>query len=68
MGAGILAATAAGWYPDAMQAAQAMTGTAERFTPNNKVKKIYDDLFEVYRGVFPALQTSVDRLTELTRG
>ena len=68
LGAGILAATAAGWYPDAMQAAQAMTGTAERFTPNDKVKKIYDDLFEVYRGVFPALQTSVDRLTALTRG
>ena len=68
LGAGILAATAVGWYPDAMQAADAMTGTAERFRPNHKTKKIYDELFEVYRGIFPAVQGSVDRLTALTRG
>ena len=52
----------------AMQIAQAITGIAERFTPNDKVKKIYDDLFAVYCGVFPALRTSADRLTALTRG
>ncbi len=68
LGAGILAASTAGWYANALQAADAMTGTAERFTPNPKTKAIYDDLFEVYRGLFPALQSSVDRLTEITRG
>lgn len=68
LGAGILAATAAGWYADAMQAADAMTGTAERFAPNAQTKAIYDELFEVYRGIFPAMQQSVDRLTALTRG
>jgi xylulokinase len=68
LGAGILAATAAGWYANAMQAADAMTGTSKRFSPNPATKKIYDDLFEVYRGIFPAIQGSVDRLTEITRG
>ncbi len=68
LGAGILGASAAGWYADAIAAAEAMTGTSERFTPNAATKKIYDDLFEVYRGVFPAVRDSMSRLTALTRG
>lgn len=68
LGAGILAAVAIGWYADAMQAAAAMTGTAERFTPNAATKAQYDALFEVYRGLYPAVRASVSRLTEITRG
>jgi xylulokinase len=69
LGAGILAATAAGWYSDVFVAANAMTGTAERFIPNPSTQAIYARLFEqVYRPLFPTVQSLVDRLTELTRG
>jgi sugar (pentulose or hexulose) kinase len=67
LGVAILAATAAGWYGDVFAAAKAMTGTAERFSPNPETQAIYDRLFnEVYRHLFPAVQPLVDRLTELT--
>jgi sugar (pentulose or hexulose) kinase len=67
LGAGILAATAAGWYPDARDAAAAMTSTEETFTPDAATHAIYDRLYhEVYRGLFPAIQPYVDRLTALT--
>jgi xylulokinase len=68
LGAGILAATAAGWYPDAITAAQAMTSTAERFVPNPKTHNIYDEFFGVYKDLFPALQNALQRLTALARG
>ena len=68
LGAGILAATAAGWYATGMAAADAMTSTSDRFTPNVATKQKYDALFEVYRGIFPAVQKSVDQLTAITRG
>ena len=68
LGAGILAATAIGWYPDVHAAAEAMTSTAERVTPNWDVHAIYDQLYrEVYQPLFPAVQPLVDRLTELTQ-
>lgn len=67
LGAGILAAAAAGWYSDAKSAAEAMTGTAERFTPDPETQAIYEPLYEeVYKPLFPTLQSLVDRLTELT--
>jgi xylulokinase len=65
LGAGILAATAAGWYANAMQAAETMTGTSERFSPNPVTQKIYDEYFEVYRDVFPAVRESVNKLTNV---
>jgi len=67
LGAGILAAYAAGWYSSVREAAQAMTKTGRSFEPNDKTHAIYDRLFrEVYVGLFPALQQYIDRLTELT--
>jgi xylulokinase len=66
LGAGILAATAAGWHPSVQAAAEAMTATAERFTPQPDVQAHYDRLYrEVYRPLFPTVQPLVDRLTEL---
>ncbi|MBI1879215.1 MAG: xylulose kinase [Chloroflexi bacterium] len=68
LGAGILAAAATGWYPDAYQAAAAMTDTAERFIPNPETQHVYDQLYqEVYKPLFPTLQSLLHRLTELTR-
>ncbi len=67
LGAGILAATAVGWYSDVRAAANEMTTTEQSFMPHEKTHKIYDRLYnDVYVGLFPALQKYVDRLTELT--
>jgi sugar (pentulose or hexulose) kinase len=69
LGAGILAAAAAGWYPDPICAAGAMTHAAERFTPNPEAHAIYERLFtEVYQPLFPTLQPLINRLAQLTRG
>lgn len=69
LGAAILAAVAVGWYADAAQAADAMTGEGERLMPNPETQAFYDRLYrEVYRDLFPALQPLLDRLTRLTRG
>lgn len=68
LGAAMLAATAVGWFGDALAAADAMTGTAERFDPNPETQAIYEPLYtDVYRHLFPAVQSSMQRLTELTR-
>jgi sugar (pentulose or hexulose) kinase len=69
LGAGMLAAAAAGWYPDAVSAAEGMASTAERFAPNPETQAIYEPLYsEVYRLLFPTLQPLIHRLTELTYG
>lgn len=69
LGAGILAAAAAGWYPDIKSTAAAMTSTTDCFNPNPETQAIYDRLYqEVYRPLFPAIQPLVDRLTALTHG
>jgi xylulokinase len=67
LGAGILAAVAAGLYPDARQAAGAMTRLLPRpFEPDPSRHAFYTQLFEeVYRPLFPALQPYLDRLTRL---
>jgi xylulokinase len=68
LGAGILAATAAGWYGDVRSAAAAMTATAEQCTPQPGPQARYDRLYrEVYRPLFPTVQPLVDRLTALTQ-
>ncbi|MEZ4713802.1 MAG: FGGY-family carbohydrate kinase [Caldilineaceae bacterium] len=69
LGPAILAAAAVGWYANARQAANAMTGVAERFAPNPEQQALYEPLYqEVYRQIFPTVQPLVDRLTELTHG
>jgi xylulokinase len=68
LGAGVLAAVAAGWYDDARSAAAAMTSAGESFDPRPATQQTYDQLYrEVYLGLYPALRASLRRLTELTR-
>jgi xylulokinase len=68
LGAGILAAVAVGWYPDINIAALSMTGTASRFTPNSQTQAIYEKLYtQVYKPLFPTLQSLVQRLADLTQ-
>ncbi len=67
LGAGILAAWAAGWYATAEDAARGMTGTTKTFLPHAHAASAYDRLFrEVYVGLFPAVRSAMDRLTALT--
>jgi xylulokinase len=69
LGAGVLAAVAAGWYDDARSAADAMTSSGESFEPHPATQQIYDRLYrEIYLGLYPALRASLRRLTELSRG
>ena len=69
LGAGVLAAAAAGWYPDVKTAADGMTSTAERFTPNPETQAVYEQLYDqVYRPLFPTLQPLLHRLAALTHG
>lgn len=68
LGAGILAATAAGWYADAWQAAQEMTRILPHpIEPDAARHVFYSKLFEeVYRPLFPAVREFVDRLALLS--
>ncbi len=69
LGAAILAAAAVGWYSDIQSAANNMTSTAERFTPDPAAQAIYEPLYqEVYKPLFPTLQALSNRLTALTHG
>lgn len=66
LGAGMLAAAAAGWYPTVLQAADAMSGTGAQFTPQPEMQAFYERLYrEVYQKIFPTLQPLVDHLSEL---
>ncbi len=67
LGAGILAAVAAGCHADARQAAQQMAHILPQpFEPDPARHDFYSRLYEeVYRGLFPALQPYLDRLAAL---
>ena len=68
LGAGILAASAAGIYSSIRQAALAMVHLDPVFfTPDPARHRYYSQLYEdVYVHLFPALQTYLDRLTQIT--
>ena len=67
LGAGMLAAAAAGWYPDASHAAAAMSDLGERFEPDPTSRETYERLYsEVYKPLFPAVRPLMDRLAELS--
>jgi xylulokinase len=69
LGAGMLAAAAAGWYPSALEAARGMSATGDRFTPRPEMQTFYEKLYrEIYQKIFPTLQPLVDHLTELAHG
>jgi len=68
LGAGMLAATAAGWYENGRKAAEAMSASGLRYLPDRQNQKFYQRIYtEVYRKLFPATRRLVDRLSEITR-
>lgn len=68
LGAGILAASAAGCYATVREAAQEMTHILpQAIEPNAVTHGFYNRLFEeVYRPLFPTLQLYLDRLASIT--
>jgi xylulokinase len=56
LGSGVLAAAAVGIHPSIEAAAEAMTGTSRSFEPDERNTGAYDRLYEVYRGMYPALR------------
>jgi sugar (pentulose or hexulose) kinase len=67
LGAGIQAAVVAGWYRDVVEAAAAMTRMGATYEPDPATQAVYNQLYrEVYLGLYPALRSSLARLTELT--
>ena len=65
LGAGMLAAVAAGLYPSLDRAVAAMTSTAEVFDPGPDHER-YDRLyFEVYDGLYAALTERMHKLATL---
>jgi xylulokinase len=53
LGAGIHAAAAVGWYGSLLEAADAMTGTGASHVPDETAAARYDELFAIYREIYP---------------
>ncbi|OGO53570.1 MAG: hypothetical protein A2V85_08120 [Chloroflexi bacterium RBG_16_72_14] len=60
LGAAILAAAGTGAVPDLEAGVAAMTSTARRLAPDPAAHARYDDLFAVYRDLYPALKPAFD--------
>jgi len=66
LGAGMLAAAAIGLHDSIGAAAAAMSSTAERFEPAQEKAATYNQLFDVYRCIYPALRELFPRLAEVS--
>jgi xylulokinase len=53
LGAGIHAAAAVGWYASLVEAAEAMTGAGTSHVPDEEAAARYDELFAIYREIYP---------------
>ena len=60
LGAAILAAAGSGAVPDLEAGVATMTSTARRLDPDPAVHARYDELFAVYRDLYPALKPAFD--------
>jgi xylulokinase len=53
LGAGIHAAAAVGWHGSLVAAAEAMTGPGTSHAPDDQAAARYDELFAIYREIYP---------------
>ena len=63
LGAGMLAAVAAGWYKTRNEAAASMSQVVGSLEPNAKNHQRYQDLLAVYRKVYPQVNTLNQKLS-----
>ena len=66
LGAGMLAATAAGLYADVAEASLCMSGTGRSYHPDPATAAGYDRLFDIHKTLYPALRDQFRRLREVT--
>jgi xylulokinase len=67
LGAGILAASAVGWYSDACHAAQAMSRiVTEPFQPDPEQHELFSRIYsEIYLHLYPTLRPFIDKIPDL---
>jgi sugar (pentulose or hexulose) kinase len=69
LGAGMVAATALGWYPDAATAARAMQGGVQsRSHPDPARHARYAELLGVFQDAYPAIQATMGKLAAFRAG
>jgi xylulokinase len=69
LGAGVLAASAVGWYPDVEHAAREMTHTTADFEPAPETGAVYDELYrQVYQHLYPTLRPLLHKLADIRDG
>jgi xylulokinase len=61
LGAAIAAAVGIGWYRSSKDAAQEMTRISKTIRPEKQNRKRYEQLFEVYRKIYPNLKSLQSR-------
>ncbi|WP_119071346.1 xylulokinase [Rubrobacter indicoceani] len=64
LGSGMLAAAACGMHPGIKEAAEAMSGTKAHFEPDDRRSVHYDELYEVYRDLYPSLRPVFPKITK----
>ena len=63
LGAAILAAAGCGVFPDVRTAAGALSGGVDRvYAPDPEAAQRYDDRYEVFRSLYPALKSAFSKL------
>lgn len=62
LGAAILAGVGTGIYRDVREASDAIIKVVRSVEPDEEWRKTYADLYQVYKGLYPALKPSFDRL------
>ncbi|WP_205796745.1 xylulokinase [Microbacterium enclense] len=65
LGVGILAAVGAGLFPGIPEAVAAMTRRGRRYDPDPGAAARYDDLFDAYGAIYPALRPVFPRIAEV---
>ena len=69
LGAGMLAAAGAGWYPSPADAALAMQGEVTlTVEPDPRRTRIYAELLAIYQDLYPALRATFARLAAFRTG
>ena len=67
LGAGILAAYGAGLFPSISEAAATMTGTGRSYAPVPEQSSKYDQLFGLYKDIYPSLREQFTRLRQVIK-
>ncbi|HBN95497.1 MAG TPA: hypothetical protein DDZ66_04290 [Firmicutes bacterium] len=62
LGAAILAGVGAGVYASVLEASDLIISVERVVEPNSAWRETYVELYEVYKGLYPALRESFDRL------